>query len=312
MENSSIETGATGEKSQADQISELRRTILALKNEIAARDAAEREWKRTVCELERSNRELQEFAFVASHDLQAPLRKTRTFADLLEEEWGPAMNEECRGYLRRMRETVGRMQNLLDGLLQYSRLSNGKFQMQQVDLKEVVQEVVFDMESYILQENGRVQMDVDTVIEGDPVQMRRVFQNLIHNAIKFRGDDAPIVSISGEVQEDSIGSNGEKAMEMVEIRVEDNGIGFDEADMALVFAPFQRLHPVHEYEGTGMGLPICERIVNLHNGELTARSEPGKGSVFILRLPVKQPDGQDAQQYNGEFVGWAESNKHQG
>ena len=287
-----METGETCERSHE----ELLRNIARLEKKIAAKESAEIELNRTICELERSNRELQEFAFVVSHDLRAPLRKMGLFSDMLEEECGPAMNENCRVYSQSIKRLVGRMQNLVDGLLQYSRLSNGELRIRQVDLKELVQEVVSDMEPCILEEGAHVEMDVNAVIEGDPVHLSQVFQNLIHNAIKFRGKDAPIVRISGKVREDSASSNNAKVMEMVEIRVEDNGIGFDEADMEKVFAPFQRLHPVHEYEGTGMGLPICTGIAIRHNGELTARSQPGKGSVFIMRLPLKQPERQGEEQ----------------
>ena len=308
MEDSSMEHGATGPEwggmgvriprnTQGKQSQgELLRTILILEEKIAAKESAEKELNRTIFELERSNRELQEFAFVASHDLRAPLRKIQSFSEALEEECGPDMNENCRIYTQSMRKIAGRMRELIDELLQYSQVTNRELKIQELDLKEIVQEVVSDMEPYILEECAHVEMNIDVGVEGDPIQFRQVFQNLIHNAIKFRGIDAPIVKISGEVQIDPFGSKGEKALAMVEIRLEDNGIGFDEADMEQVFAPFKRLHPVHEYEGTGMGLPICKRIAIRHGGELTARSQPGKGSVFIMRLPLKQPSGQAANQ----------------
>jgi light-regulated signal transduction histidine kinase (bacteriophytochrome) len=282
------------EKSVKERISELLRDNLTLKREIIARDSTERELKRTINELERSNRELQEFAFVASHDLQAPLRKMQAFASLLDEEYGSALDEEARGYIHCMKGSAGKMRNLINRLLEYSRVNSENFFVRQVNLREVIQEVISDMQTSIEEEGGSVEVDVDAVAEVDPMQMRQLFQNLIHNAVKFRGNDAPVVKVWGKSQKIPARCGSETGTEMVEIRIEDKGIGFDEAFMTQVFAPFQRLHPQHEYAGTGMGLPICTRIVERHHGELTAKSQAGKGAVFIVRLPVTQPGKQDA------------------
>lgn len=290
----SVEADGALERYTEKRVSQLIRDNQTLKKEIAARDFQERELKRIINELQRSNRELQEFAFVASHDLQAPLRKIQAFASLLEEESGSSLAEEAREYIHYMKDCAGRMRNLISRLLEYSRVNSEKFFVRQVDLREVIQEVVSDMETSIEQEGGSVEVDVDAVAEVDPLQMRQLFQNLIHNAVKFRGNDAPVVKVSGKVHKIRASCPDETDMERVEIRIEDKGIGFDEAFMAQVFAPFQRLHPLHKYEGTGMGLPICKRIVERHHGELTAKSQAGKGAVFIVRLPLTQPSVQDA------------------
>ena len=282
-----IDTDRAGESPLEERIHELSRANLSLKKEIAARKLAEEKLNQTIRELQRSNHELQEFAFVASHDLQAPLRKMQTFAGLLEEECEVVLNEECRDYIRCMKGAAGRMRDLIDRLLEYSRVNSGRIFVQQVDLGEVIREVVSDIKMGTGQEMARVEVNVDDVIGADPFQMRQLFQNLIHNAIKFRGSAAPVVKVSAKIQGNSNGHKGEA--EMIEISIEDNGIGFNELYLDRVFAPFQRLHPVHEYEGTGMGLPICKRIVERHHGELTARSKKGEGAVFIVRLPVIQP-----------------------
>lgn len=288
------ETHRISEKRVEDQSAESALTKQALKKESAARASAEKELSRYMKELQRSNRELQDFAFVASHDLQEPLRKVETFASLLEEEYGVNTKGDALAYIHRMKDAAGRMRELIDRLLEYSRVNSGKAPLQTVDLGKVVQEVVSDIETYIEQEGGCVEVGVNAIIEADAFQMRQLFQNLIHNAVKFRGDNAPVVKISGSLQKTPAGRASEKEVEVAEIFVQDNGIGFDEVNMDKVFAPFQRLHPVHKYKGTGMGLPICKKIIERHHGELTARSEVGRGAVFIVRLPAAQPHAQYA------------------
>lgn len=241
-------------------------------------------------ELGRSNRELQDFAFVASHDLQEPLRKIQAFGDRLKSKHGPALNDEARDYLERMHRAAGRMHTLINDLLGYSRVTTKAQPFVQTDLKEIADDVADDLEARIQQTGGRVEIGELPTIDADPLQMRQLFQNLIGNALKFhRQDESPVVRVSGapadkkKSKPTSTPANG-----FVLIEVEDNGIGFDEKYLDRIFTPFQRLHGRGEYEGTGIGLAVCRKIVERHGGKLTAISTPGKGSKFLVTLPKKQ------------------------
>lgn len=230
--------------------------------------------------LEQSNRELQDFAHVASHDLQEPIRKIQTFADRLRISYNDRLDEKGRDCLERMRHTAKRMQDLVLDLLKYSRLGTGPGYIEPVDLKTLLDETVFDLGVLIEETDAVVEIGELPIIEADAVQMRQLFQNLIVNSIKYRGIDRPVVKIY---------ETGPKGDGFHEIRVEDNGMGFDETYLEKIFKPFQRLHGRNSsYEGTGMGLAICRRIVERHGGTITARSEPGRGSIFMARLPEKQ------------------------
>ncbi len=248
-------------------------------------------------ELKRSNRELQDFAFVASHDLQEPLRKIQAFGDRLNTKYAAALKDEGRDYLERMQNAASRMHNLINDLLTFSRVTTAAQPFLPTDLGEVVREVLGDLETRIEQTDGRVEMGQLPVMEADPLQMRQLLQNLIPNSLKFhRANEPPIVKIFGrllegsETQAESPASNG-----LFEIIVEDNGIGFDEKYLDRIFTPFQRLHARGQYEGTGMGLAVCRKIVERHHGSITASSSPSDGSRFIVTLPIKQTDGENIQ-----------------
>lgn len=232
-------------------------------------------------ELNRSNQELEQFAYVASHDLQEPLRKVRAFGDRLVSKYKDELGEEGRGYIGRMENAATRMQVLIDDLLNFSRLSRSNEPFINVKLEEVVRSVISDLEISIEQKNADVTVRDLPVIEAIPSQMRQLFQNLVSNAIKFSSKEKqPMVVVSGEKFID------EEGEEMCRIRVADNGIGFDEKYADRIFNIFQRLHGRNEYEGTGIGLAVCKKIAENHGGSITAESEPGEGSMFIITLPV--------------------------
>jgi PAS domain S-box-containing protein len=231
-------------------------------------------------ELQRSNRELQDFAFVASHDLQEPLRKIQAFGDLLLNQYADALGEEGRDFLIRMQKASQRMHILINDLLTFSRVTTKAMPFTPVDLNQVAAEVLEDLETRLRQTGGKVEAGPLPTVEADPLQMRQLLQNLIGNALKFhRPDEPPVVWIGA----DSDG-NGR-----VQLRVEDNGIGFDEKYLDRIFTPFQRLHSRGEYEGTGMGLAVCRKIVERHGGQITARSHPGGGATFLVTVPLSQP-----------------------
>jgi light-regulated signal transduction histidine kinase (bacteriophytochrome) len=225
--------------------------------------------------LESKNKALQEFAFIASHDLSEPLRKIQTFGSLLEAKSADRLHEQERDYIIRMTGAANRMQELLDALLRYSRVDTQGRDFVPVKLKEIVQTVTTDLEVPINKIGAHVEIGSLPIIQGDPYQWRQLFQNLIANAVKYhRTEGNPVIKLYGE-ENDGTGR----------IFVEDNGIGFDEKYLDKIFQPFQRLHGRHEYPGTGIGLAICKKIVERHGGTITAKSTPGKGSTFIVTLP---------------------------
>lgn len=240
-------------------------------------------------ELARSNDELQEFAFVASHDLQEPLRKIKTFGDRLKITCSDRLSAQERDYLERMQNAALRMQNLIEDLLTLSRVTTRAQPFEPVNLFQVAQEVLSDLEITIQQTQAKIQLEQLPVIKADPLQMRQLLQNLIANALKFhRPQQVPVVKIYSQilpVSLDSITTGTEKC----QIIIEDNGIGFDEKYLDRIFNVFQRLHGRSEYEGTGIGLAICRKIVERHQGTISAQSKKGHGTKFIVTLPMNLP-----------------------
>ena len=227
-------------------------------------------------ELEQSNKELEEFAATASHDLQEPLRKIEAFSALLETEILPE-GEKGRLYIGRLKEAAARMRKMLDGLLALSQVRASGHAFQPVDLNEVAREVLDNLEFRLKQTGGQVEVSRLPAVEGDPIQMIQLLQNLVGNALKFHKPGVPpLIKVEG-CQLD---------FEHVEIRVIDNGTGFDPQYREQVFQPFYRLHPLGEYDGTGMGLSICRKIVERHGGEISVTTSPTQGSTFTVTLPI--------------------------
>lgn len=232
--------------------------------------------------LRRSNQSLEEFAYIASHDLQEPLRKVRGFSEMLMADAGDQLAEQHRDYLERMQNAVTRMQDLISGLLAYSRVTTQSQEPQVVDLTQIVHQVVADLELRIRETNGNVTVADLPEIEADPVQMRQLFQNLISNGLKFhRPDVPPRVEVRGEMLRSG----------RCRIEVTDNGIGLPSDEVDRIFKPYQRLHRRDAYDGTGMGLPVCKKIVERHGGTITARGEPNHGATFTVILPCHQTLG---------------------
>lgn len=261
--------------------------------DITEQKRAEAQLKAMTADLLQSNRELQDFASVASHDLQEPLRKIQTFADDLAENTMSGLNDEGRDTLKRIQNAAGRMQRLINDLLSLSRITMRAQPFARVDLNDIARDVLSDLEVLINRNGGRVDLSEIPTIDAEPLQMRQLFQNLIGNALKFNlPGRAPIVKVHGELisgEERTAGVSSEaQAQQLCQITVEDNGIGFDEKYVDRIFAMFQRLHGRNEYEGTGMGLAICRRIAEHHGGSITARSTLGNGSTFIVTIPTKQ------------------------
>lgn len=230
-----------------------------------------------VAKLEMMNQELQEFAFAASHDLQEPLRKIQTFSDLAQQRCKVHLDSTGQEYLDRITSLAGHMRELLNGLLQYSRVSSRPEPFKTIDLAKIARQAAAIFEKDLQESGGLIEIESMPELEADESQMLRLFQNLIDNALKFRSPESPRIKIYARPE-------GKRC----EIFVLDNGIGFEQRFAERIFKPFQRLHGRSEYEGTGMGLAICRKIIERHGGEIRAESEPGKGSTFIISLPVKQ------------------------
>jgi len=261
-----------------EQAELLRQSEIHLEDLVRQRTA---QLEATIAKLERSNRDLQEFAYVASHDLQEPLRKVLAFGDRLASKYAVVLDETGLDYLKRMQDASQRMQNLINDLLTLSRISTHAQPYTEVDLNTLAQEVISNLENHIARTQGRVELGDLPTIEADPSQMRQLLQNLISNALKFHDEKrTPLIKLSAQ-------SQGRECR----ISVEDNGIGFDVQYLDRIFKPFQRLHSRQEYEGGGMGLAICRRIAERHGGRITATSTLGKGSTFIVTLPLHQTQG---------------------
>ncbi len=261
-----------------------RRCRLVVAYDVTERVAAEAKAEAFRQELERSNRELQDFASVASHDLQEPLRKISAFADRLVRKYADALPPEGKDYLDRVMGAVGRMQTLIEDLLTYSRVTTRARPFEPTDLNEVLHGVLSDLENRLTVSGGRVETDGLPTIEVDPMQMRQLFQNLIGNALKFRREGVPpVVRITAEELE----LDGRKWCKLV---VADNGIGFDNQYAERIFGVFERLHGRERFEGTGMGLAIVRKIATRHGGTVTAEGKPGEGATFTIMLPVTHPE----------------------
>jgi signal transduction histidine kinase/DNA-binding response OmpR family regulator len=228
--------------------------------------------------LKQSNDALQDFAFMASHDLREPLRKVEAFANMLVAEAGEVLEDTQREYLVRMQAAVERMESMLDGLLTYSRVSSQDTPFILTDLGQVAREVMDDLEVRMAESSGCVEIGELPTLEADPVQMRQLLQNLIGNGLKFhKPGQRPQVRVSSRLLDE----------DCIELVVEDDGIGFDMEKVEQIFRPFHRLVEKRLYPGTGMGLAICQKIAERHGGSIEAYSQPGSGAKFMVRLAVR-------------------------
>ncbi len=261
---------------------ELSGAISALQDEVDFRLKAEKQAAASAVELLRSNGELEQFAYVASHDLQEPLRKIQAFGDRLKIKCAAQLSADGIDYLDRMMSSATRMRQLINDLLAFSRLTSKPRVFGPVNLATIAAGMLSDLEIRIQQTGARVEIGFLPVIDADPLQMRQLFQNLLSNALKFfKPDTPPNITIDGEI------IPGVRPLLRLQFR--DNGIGFDVKYLDRIFQVFQRLHGRGDYEGTGVGLAICHKIAHLHGGEITAISSPGNGATFVVTLPVCQP-----------------------
>jgi len=248
------------------------RTPTELEAEVAART---RELEEARQELERSNADLEHFAYTASHDLREPLRMVASYTTLLEEEHGARLDDEAKEYIHYAVDGAERMRRLLDDLLEYSRVQSRGGHMVAASTAAVLDDVLQDLKVALDEAEGRVTRGELPEVLADPSQLRQLFQNLLANAIKFRGDAPGRVHVSAEREGDRW-----------RFAVRDEGIGLDPSQAERIFKIFKRLHPRGQYEGTGLGLAICKRIVERHGGEIGVESQPGEGATFWFTLPA--------------------------
>ena len=241
--------------------------------------------------LEQSNSALQDFAYVSSHDLQEPLRKIEAFSDRLLAKCSDQLSDDGKLYIDRMQNASQRMRLLITDLLSYSRITTNAKPFTPIDLTKIAAEVVSDLQIRLEETEGTVNIEPLPTIYADRTQMRQLLQNLIANALKFhRPGTPPIVTVKARVftEEEESAGVATQARETCELTISDNGIGFDEKYLDRIFNIFQRLHGKSEYEGTGIGLATCRKIVERHVGSVTASSIAGEGATFTVTLPVKQ------------------------
>lgn len=238
-------------------------------------------------ELEMKNHELQQFSWVVSHDLNEPIRKIQIFIKIIKELY-LADDAKAVDYVNRTIKSAERMQTLITDLLAYSRLSS-QVKPESTDLNVVLQEVLSDFDYLIERKNATIKSNELPTIDSIPSQLRQVFQNLIGNALKFSGNSQhPLIEITSElISNKSFESPTSPEGKFCRITVKDNGIGFDEIYLDRIFIIFQSLNDRQSYEGTGIGLAIAKKIIEKHNGLITAKSQVGKGASFIIILPLK-------------------------
>jgi len=262
----------------SDELRRVNTRLGYLNRELATANEA---LERRAGELERSNSELEQFASIASHDLQEPLRKVRTFTQQLGEMESDRLSEKGRDYLRRTNAAAERMQGLITDLLKFSRVTTHARPFVPVDLNAIVREVIVDLEYQMDSSHAELHVADLPTIDGDEVQMRQLFQNLLSNALKFRRPD-----VVPEISIDAVLADG-----MARITVRDNGIGFDPQYSRRIFRVFERLHGRGEYPGTGIGLALCRKIADRHGGTIVAESSPSDGASFTVTLPLHQRNG---------------------
>lgn len=276
------EQAAHLEREVTRRTTELTAANQQLTREINEREQVQKSLQLYSQELELSNNELVNFAYIASHDLQEPLRKITTFGNRLEEKYQTVLDERGRDYLKRMQSAAARMQELILDLLAYSRVTTHRQPFSLVSLPDILQDVLSDLEVRIEQTGATIMVGSLPEIEADPLQMRQLLQNLVGNALKFMSPHRPpVIQIYSQhmIHADQ---------EMCQIFIKDNGIGIEAQYQERIFEIFERLHGRITYEGSGVGLAICRKIVERHGGSISVTSVPGEGATFMVMLPCRQ------------------------
>lgn len=268
----------------------------SLEMEIKERKASEEKVKHlnrqlleNIASLEQANKDLDRFAFMASHDLQEPLRKIRMFSDRLALRYNDMMDDDARTNIQRIHKAAERMQNLITDILTFSKISVDNAAFVEADMNALISEVLVDLDEEIKSKNGKVIVENLPKLTVNPSLMKPLFHNLIGNALKYaKKDTAPVVKITSEISSQLNGKTTQAiSPKYCRIYIQDNGIGFDQKYAEEIFGMFKRLHHNSEFQGTGIGLALCKKIVEQHKGYISARSRVNEGSTFIVSLPVQ-------------------------
>lgn len=281
------------EKRRVEMLNEMN---LNLQGEIEHRRLTEQALKETTVKLTSSNADLQRFAYVASHDLQEPLRAVAGFVTLIANKHRGTLDEESEGWITHAVEGSQRMRNLINDLLAYARVESRGKALESMDVGRAFEQAKRDLRVLIEESNAEVTSSELPTLEGDEGQITQVFQNLLGNAIKFKGDKKPVVHVDATKQND----------EWL-FSIKDNGIGFEPEHVDRIFVIFQRLHGREEYKGTGIGLALCKKIVERHGGRIWAESAKGAGSTFYFTIPEKQGDNNGATKSDSDSDGGGQS-----
>jgi signal transduction histidine kinase len=243
-----------------------------------------------IAQLESTNKELDRFAYMASHDLQEPLRKIRIFSERISETYGQVIGEEGKLFIDKMQSACIRMQNLIDDILAFSKISVEKESLEHTNLNTLVEDVLTDMDQRIREKHARITIGKLPELFVNPELIKSLFQNLISNSLKYaKKEQSPLINISARLDEPLMSGDNQVAVKKYwRIFVQDNGIGFEQQYADQIFTMFKRLHAGPEYKGTGIGLAICKKIVEEHNGHISAKSNVNEGTVFTVSLPVPE------------------------
>jgi signal transduction histidine kinase len=268
--NKSLEMEINERKASEEQIKKLNRQLLE-----------------NIASLESANKDLDRFAFMASHDLQEPLRKIRMFSDRLYTQYKETLTEDAASNIIRIQKSAERMQALISDILSFSKISLQKVTFTKSDLNEIVKDVLEEIKDSTNEKNAQILVDNLPSLYVSPNLIQPLFHNLISNALKYsKKDVAPVIRIHTEMSEGVRNGNGKEVHKYCRIIIEDNGIGFEQKYAEEIFGMFKRLHHAKDYEGTGIGLALCKKIVEQHNGFISARSKIDEGSTFIVSLPI--------------------------
>ena len=244
-----------------------------------------------ISQLESANKDLDRFAFMASHDLQEPLRKIRIFSDLLYVKYKDILDDDGKMNIVRIQGAAERMQSLIKDILTFSKITIEKGSFVKTSLNAVVDDVLTELDGVVREKNAKVIVDKLPSLHVNPGLIRPLFYNLISNALKYsKKNVSPVVNIKSESQQNTQDNNKKPEQKYCRIYIQDNGIGFDQKYSEEIFGMFKRLHLNTEYEGTGIGLALCKKIVEEHNGYISAKSKVNEGSTFIISLPVRQSE----------------------
>jgi signal transduction histidine kinase len=273
--NRNLEMEVTERKASEERVKELNRQLLE-----------------NIALLESANRDLDRFAFMASHDLQEPLRKIRTFSDLLFVKYQQVLDMPAINYINRIQNAAVRMQTLISDILAFSRINNEKDTFVNYNLNLILQEAIDELDATIQEKKAQLEIQELPAIDVNPGLVRPLFENLLSNALKYcKKDEAPVINIRSEII--TATTSNKEPVKYCRIYIQDNGIGFDQVYAEQIFDMFRRLHVHSEFEGTGIGLTLCKKIVEKHNGFISVQSKVGKGSTFIISLPVHQPTAEN-------------------